>query len=161
MSAPPSSVAAIADGVFQRRGSLRTVDLSDVGWLKAAADASARKRARLCLHSDNADPVHEMLIVLRQDSRVPPHFHPRKEESMLILEGAANAVFFNDAGDVTRRLTLAPPGVPDASYFYRIQKNVIHTLDVQTPYFVFHETAAGPFDAEATVVPVWAQRAAE
>src|SRR6266851_9556628 len=63
----------------------------DVAFVKAAAAANPRGRARLCTHRGTDDALHEMLIVHRRDVYVRPHAHIGKNESFLALGGDAVA----------------------------------------------------------------------
>jgi cupin fold WbuC family metalloprotein len=118
------------------------------------AAASPRRRARLCLHRAESDPVHEMLIALNADGYVRPHKHLGRGESFHVVEGAADVVLFDDAGRVVERVRLAAEG--DAVRVYRLNDSRFHTVLVRTPIFVVHETTAGPFERGDTVFASWA-----
>ena len=62
--------------------------------LKWSAEESPLRRSRICLHSDNSDQVHEMVIAFCRDSYVQPHRHTGKSESFHIIEGRLQVVFF-------------------------------------------------------------------
>lgn len=122
--------------------------------VKELAEASERRRARLCLHRAESDPVHEMLIALRADGYVRPHKHLGRGESFHVVEGAADVVLFDDAGRVVERVRLTVDG--DGARLYRLNESRFHTVLVRTPVFVVHETTAGPFDRTDTVFASWA-----
>ena len=66
----------------------------DIKHLKELAAKNRRKRIRLCTHASIKDNLHEMFIVLGRDSYIIPHKHVGKVESMSILEGEVDLVFF-------------------------------------------------------------------
>jgi cupin fold WbuC family metalloprotein len=122
--------------------------------VKELAEASERRRARLCLHRAESDPVHEMLIALRVDGYVRPHKHVGRGESFHVVEGAADVVLFDDVGRVVERVRMAAEG--DGARIYRLNESRFHTVLVRTPVVVVHETTAGPFDRGDTVFASWA-----
>lgn len=122
--------------------------------LKNAADRSPLKRARLCLHRDGTELVHEMLIVLAGSVYIRPHRHLNKPESFHLLEGDVSAVFFDDDGAPSREVRLGR-GL-DQPFIYRVTHPVYHTQWVWSDYVVFYECTRGPFLKEETEYASWA-----
>ena len=137
---------------------MKTIDDSDIEFLKSAASKTPRKRARLCLHNNVQDPVHEMVIVHHQDSYVRPHMHKKKEESLQILEGSAKALFFNPKGGIKNILNMSCRDISESNlpYFYRIPSKMIHSLLIKSEWLIFHEVTAGPFNTDDLDFPGWA-----
>ena len=127
----------------------------DVELLKARAAANPRRRIRICAHPDVDDPLHEMLIVHARGVYVRPHRHPSKSESMHVIEGAADVVFFDDEGRITQRVPVGAPASGSA-FYYRLRDPVYHSLVVRSEYFVFHEVTNGPFRRDDTEFAPWA-----
>jgi len=127
---------------------------ADVDFLKSAALKNPRERIRLCGHRDKSDSVHEMVIVHTRGTYVRPHKHLGKSESFHVIEGNADVVIFNDSGSV---LDVVPTGPREAdrNFFYRLSEPLFHTLLIDSPFFVFHETTRGPFVREETVFAPW------
>jgi cupin fold WbuC family metalloprotein len=143
-----------SSNVFVLTDSPDVVDSGIIDELKRAADASPLKRARLCLHRANEDPVHEMLIVLAGDVYIRPHRHLGKPESFHLLEGEVSALFFNDEGEPEREERLGRgPGRP---FIYRVTHPVYHTQLVWSEHVVFYECTRGPFRKEETEFASWA-----
>lgn len=144
--------------VFYRTGDLKIIDNRDIEFLKSAASKTPRKRARLCLHNNIDDPVHEMLIIHHHEAYVRPHRHKKKEESLQILEGAAQALFFDPAGNIKNVLDMSCRGTSGSNlpYFYRISPMTMHSLLIKSEWLVFHEVVAGPFDPDDADFPEWA-----
>lgn len=149
-------------GVFYARTALRLVSAQDIAWLKQRALQTPQKRARICLHRDPQDTVQEMVIAVHRDSYIAPHFHPSKEESFHVIEGRARAVFFSATGSVDRIVALAPSGTCTVEggecCYYRIAKQSIHGLRIESEWLVFHEAAQGPFTSDSNAVPDWVPR---
>ncbi len=123
--------------------------------LKKAASQAPLRRSRICLHPDNNDKVHEMVIAFCRDSYIPPHRHTGKSESFHIIEGALQVIFFDDAGSVVSRLNMAPPG-NGQPFFYRLNSNQYHTAIMLGDFVIIHETTTGPFIKEQSEFAPWA-----
>lgn len=127
----------------------QTDDIVEIGpdWLarlKAAADTSPMRRARVCLHRAAQDAVHEMIIALCQDVLFRPHRHPGKTESFHLIEGALDLVIFDEAGTPLRTVQMGTVG-SGKTFCYRLNASLYHALLPRTPHVVFHETTSGPF----------------
>lgn len=128
---------------------------ADIEILKQQALANPRHRIRICAHPDPADRLHEMLIVHAQDAYVRPHKHLNKSESVHIIEGEVDVVFFDDAGAVTEVVRLGDYR-SSRKFYYRVRIALFHTLLIHSPVLVFHEVTNGPFRREDTVFAPWA-----
>ena len=126
----------------------------DIAELKELAKDNSRKRIRLCTHRDVSDRIHEMLIVHEQGTYVRPHKHMNRGESLSVLEGSADAVFFDELGTITEVLALGDYA-SGACWYYRMDDPAYHTLLIHSPQFVFHEVTSGPFAPAGTVFAPW------
>ncbi len=124
--------------------------------LKQLALASPRRRARLCLHRNQAELPHEMVIVFHKDSYMPPHRHPPgKTESYHVIEGRMLVHLFDDDGSLLRTLRLGH-GTGD-SVMYRLSGSRWHMPVALSEWLVYHEVYSGPFEKSADVeFPAWA-----
>jgi cupin fold WbuC family metalloprotein len=127
----------------------------DMAFLKSQALRNARKRIRICAHRDAEDVMQEMFIVHARGCFVRPHKHINKPESLFVLEGEATAVFFDEAGEVTRSFMLGGKG-ENTNRYYRLETDTYHMLIINSDFFVFHEVTMGPFRNDDTVFPQWA-----
>ncbi len=132
-----------------------TLSAADLAFLKEKAAAIPRGRIRLCAHGRDDERLHEMFILLTRRTYIRPHRHLGKAESLHVLEGEADAVFFDDGGAVTRVVPLGPYG-SGRTFYYRIASPEYHTLLLATPHLLFHEATLGPFRREETSFPDWA-----
>jgi cupin fold WbuC family metalloprotein len=140
--------------VFYVAGALPVLDRADVDALKAVVDRSTFKRTRICVHEGTDDPLQEMFIVQLRATYIRPHKHLDKVESLLVLEGEADAVFFDDGGEIQQVVPLGPYQSP-RRFFYRIGSAIYHSLLIHTATFVFKEATLGPFDKARTVFAPW------
>lgn len=143
------------DEVLTATGPLVGVNAQDLSAVKAMAAASPRLRARICAHPGVEDRIHEMLICHARGVYVPPHRHHGKSESLHVIEGACDVVFFDDAGAVTEVIRMAAPG-SGALFYLRINSSAYHCMVPRAEFFVFHETTSGPFRREDNEQAPWA-----
>lgn len=131
------------------------VSRHDIAVLEARVEEATFKRTRLCMHRGPEDRLQEMFIVQSPRTYIRPHKHLDKAESLLVLDGAADAVFFDETGVITSVVALGDyrSGRP---FFYRIGEAVYHSLLIRTEPFVFKEATHGPFDKTRTVFAPWA-----
>lgn len=140
--------------VWYASGLLGTFGAVEIAFLKERAASSPRMRARICAHETVDSPLHEMLIAHHRTCYVRPHRHPSKAESLLVVEGNATAVFFDDAGSVQSTLELA--AAPAGTFSYRTAPGVWHGLLIRSEWLLFVEHSSGPFDAKSSEFPQWA-----
>ncbi len=157
----PSYVASRALGlrkesaeVYYASGTVARVDADVISFLRKEAAVAPRRRCRLCLHATPEARQQEMLIVMHRDSFVPPHKHAGKDETLLVLEGEAQAPIFGEDGEVLDVLALGPQS-SGRTFFYHMPEGVYHGLAIETEWFVYVETTLGPFRRDATIVPRW------
>jgi cupin fold WbuC family metalloprotein len=128
--------------------------------LKRAASTDPLGRARVCLHRENNDAVHQMIIAHHRRSYTHPHRHRSKSESFHVLEGRLAVVLFDDEGRVTRRILLSPPGSGEPAV-YRLSASLWHTVVPLTDHVVFHEITSGPFVRGSGEAASWAPEEAD
>lgn len=132
-----------------------TAGAGEVALLKRLAPSTARKRCRLCAHPAPDATQQEMLIVMRGDSYVRPHRHRDKSETLTVLEGAADALIFDEAGTVIEVIHMAPYA-EGGRFFYRMPAGLFHGLVFRSNWLVYLETTCGPFDPAASEAAPWA-----
>ena len=136
-------------------GGVVKLSARDVADVVARARRSPRKRARLCAHPTPADSMHEMVICLARGTYVRPHRHAGKSESFHVIEGELDVVLFDDSGSIADVIELGPYQ-SGKTFFYRLMVPAFHTVLVNTPHVLFHETTNGPFDPATTEFAAWA-----
>jgi cupin fold WbuC family metalloprotein len=146
--------------VFRNVGPLIEVDEATIAMLVAAAGDEPRRRARLNLHNNDDDLLHEMIIAFRKDSLNLPHRHVGKSESMHVMRGRVDIVVFDDEGAEIRRIRLYGPEFKVGEHrpsVFRMSAPLWHTVIPLDEVVVVHETTNGPFRAGKNMeVPPWA-----
>lgn len=132
---------------------IRTVDGVFIEELKRRAEASPRKRFRLCMHRDAGDATQEMVICVQGGSYFRPHKHPPgRSESYHIIEGQMDVHFFDDEGRETGQVSLAAAGQA-RPFLYRMSDSIYHFVRPRSPWVVYHEILTGPWSPEEVVLP--------
>jgi len=145
----------INEEVFVARDPIVRFGDEEIAFLKRQAQASPRRRARICAHKTNADALHEMVIAIAADSYIHPHRHVGKSESFHIVEGEVDVVVFDDAGEISEVIRLGAPA-SGRSFYYRLSESAFHTLLIRTDFLIVHEVTNGPFDRDRTVLAPFA-----
>lgn len=140
--------------VFRNEDDLIVVDESWIERVKQSAKGEPLRRARLNLHRSEDDQVQEMLIAFCRDSLNSPHRHFAKSESLHAIEGRALILFFDDTGEVKRRIKIGGPG-SGLPPLYRLCSPDWHTVIPLDDMVVIHEVTTGPFRRERDILPAW------
>lgn len=145
--------------VFRNVGPLIEVDDAMIEMLVEASGSEPKRRARLNLHNNDDDLLHEMIIAFRKDSLNMPHRHVGKSESMHIMRGRVDVVIFDDDGNAKRRVRLGSPRewTPKMPSVFRMAAPLWHTVIPVDDIVIVHETTNGPFQPGRNMeVPLWA-----
>jgi len=76
--------------------------------LTEQAKASPRLRMNMDLRNSADDKSQRMLNALEPGTPLPIHRHMKSSETVVCLRGHLREVFYNDAGEVTEVIDLAP-----------------------------------------------------
>ena len=136
---------------FTNDKELNFINKSHIEFLKSKVKKTKKKRARICLHKDIKDNLHEMIIILSKETYIRPHKHLNKVESLHVIEGSADVIFFNDYGKIINCVRLSKK----KNFFYRLSNSKYHTFKIKTKNFIFHETTEGPLIKNRTVYAKW------
>ena len=139
-------LARVNDDVYIATEPIVRFDQWAVNFVREQALRSPLGRARICAHRGHEDPVHEMLIGISDASYVRPHRHEGKSESFHLVDGEVDVVILSDAGAIEDVITLGK----QASFYYRLDTPRYHTLLLDSPVLIIHETTKGPFDRQHT-----------
>ena len=110
------------------------------------ARMSPRRRMILPLHKTHQANPQRMLNCLQPDSYIRPHrhLHPPKTETVLLIQGILQAIFFTDTGKLASTHVLEAGG---SDFGIDTEPGVFHTFIALAPDTVFLEIKPGPYDA--------------
>lgn len=129
-------------GVFAVQEEPMVLSRDHIQALLFEAEKTGKKRARLLLHKNVDDSLHEMIIALPKDSFDRPHINFKSGKSFLALHGAFAVVSFSEKGDMN------PPKILSAdsgNIMVRFNSPTWHTIVPISGPCVFLETIIGPF----------------
>lgn len=130
---------------------LMGVDRKMIDELRRVA-VTEKKNARLCVHISPDDDLHNMIICQCKGTYIRPHKHATKSEGIHLIEGTLTSVVFNDAGNVLKKINMAPNTV----FAVRTEKNYYHTYIPTSEYVIYHESKPGPFiRAGDSIIAPW------
>lgn len=121
--------------------------------LKEKALKAGVKKARICAHPSIEATLHEMFIYHAKEAYVRPHKHINKIESFTVMEGEADAIFYDEQGAITRIIPLGKS--KERAIYYRLSTPTYHSLVIRSDYILFYEATQGPFKREDTLFSEW------
>ncbi len=149
-----SRIKTVNDAVYQAEDKIVGFTNLDIAFLKDKLVHTGLKRIRICAHKNTEDTLQEMIIAFARGSYIRPSKHLGKEESIHVLEGTANFVFFNPNGKIIQVVPIGDPSTGLQEYV-RTPVEVFHTVLITSDFFVVQETTQGPFKREDTVFADW------
>ena len=129
----------------------------NINELISKAKIAPRNRVRFCSHPSSDEKVHEMFIVHPKGAYVRPHKHLNKPESILIIEGEADYVIFDNEGNIKEKISMGSYQ-SDRPFYQSTREDVFHSLVIHSEWLVFLEVTQGPFKKEDTVFAEWSPR---
>ena len=145
----------VSEEVFYLSGDVVSLNQKQLVDLEAISAKAPRVRGRICTHADANDILHEMFIVHYKDTYVRPHSHTNKAESLHVISGEADVIFFDSEGKTLKVIELGDYS-SGKNFYYRITPNITHCLIIKSKVFIFHESTLGPFAPTDTLFPAWA-----
>ena len=110
--------------------------------LTAQAKASPRLRMNMDLRNSSEDQSQRMLNAIEPGSVMPIHRHRSSTETVVILRGKIQWVFYDDNGKETERVTLDANGWPR---MLNVERDRWHSLVCLESGSVLFECKDGPY----------------
>lgn len=129
----------------------------DLNILNINAKKSLFMKSRFCCHKNIKDPLHEMIIYHKKGYYVRPHRHAHSSESIHVIRGKVDILLFKNNGDILDIIKMGDLR-SERIFYYRIKKNVYHSLSIKSPELIFHETTLGPFKKKNTIFARWSPK---
>lgn len=150
----------ITTEVYQAKDKIVHLSADAFDFLGTAIHKSPRKRSRICTHRNVNERLHEMFVIYNNETYVRPNKHLGKDESVYVLKGRADFLFFDDHGEVTQVVRMGESG-SGLAYYCRVPADVWHTILIRSPEIVLFEATPGPFNPAETVYADWAPAESE
>lgn len=119
------------------------IDTALLDTLSAQAKASPRLRMNLDLRNSPEDSSQRMLNALEPGTVLPIHRHLRSSETVVILRGRIQWIFYDDAGSETERVTLDADG---PLRMLVVEQGRWHSLLCLDPGSVLFESKDGKYE---------------
>ncbi len=110
--------------------------------VSAQAKASPRLRMNYNFHQSLEDKCHRMLNAVEPGTVVPIHRHHDSSETVVILRGKIQWVFYDENGNETERVVLDADGDPR---MLNVEKDRWHSLVCLESGSVLYESKDGPY----------------
>jgi cupin fold WbuC family metalloprotein len=140
---------------YQAMDAIVHVSQAELRFLAEAIHRSPRNRTRICAHKSVAERLHEMFVIYGKETYVRPNRHFGKDESVFVLEGRADFVFFDEQGEITQVVHMGDPS-SGLAYYCRVPVGVYHTVLIRSDKIQLFEATPGPFDPSDTAYADWA-----
>ena len=144
----------VSEEVYHANTDVFDVGHQDIGRLIQLSERTKRRRVRFCAHRSRGEKVHQMFIVLPTEAYVRPHKHIGKAESIVVLQGEADYVVFNDTGSVADIVRMGEYS-SQFPFYHTIGPGKYHTILIRTKWLVFLEITQGPFLEKDTIPAEW------
>ena len=107
-----------------------TIDKNLIDRLFAEAEKSPRLRMNYDLRDSELDGSQRMLNALLPKTQLPIHRHNKTSETVVVICGSMDEIFYEENGKETERIHLEPA---QANYGCQIPKGVWHSIEVFEP----------------------------
>ena len=107
-----------------------TINKELIGRLLAEAAASPRLRMNYDLRNSAEDGSQRMFNALMPGTRLPIHRHTKSSESVVVICGAMDEIFYDESGNETERIHLGPT---KGNFGCQIPMGVWHSVEVFEP----------------------------
>lgn len=94
------------------------------------AGTNTRLRTNLDLRNSDTDSSQRMLNALLPGTKVPVHRHLRTSETVVVLKGRLDEVYYDDNGNETERIEL---GADTGNTGVQVPAGCWHTIEVHEP----------------------------
>ena len=110
--------------------------------LSAQAKANHRLRQAMDLRNSPEDLSQRMLNALEPGTAMPIHRHHASSESVVVLRGKIEWIFYDNEGNETERVTLDANGEPR---MLNVERDRWHSLVCLKSGSVLYESKDGPY----------------
>ena len=139
------------------RDNITKIKKKDLNQLLINSKLNKNNKSRFCFHKSKSSQIHEMVIYHKKNYFVRPHKHIKKTESLHVIKGEADIIFFKNNGDILDIIKMGDY-LSNKIYYYKMNIQIYHTLIIKSAYLIFHEVTTGPFKKNQTVFAPWAPK---
>ena len=124
------------------------IDKELLNSLTEKAIASERLRMNLDLRTSTEDSSQRMLNALEPDTVLPIHRHRFSSETVVMVRGSLEEIFYNDNGEITDTILMQTDGECPALQIPAGQWHTVRVLEPGTVIFEAKDGAYAPLGEE-------------
>ncbi len=143
----------LTDRSFVADASIVSVGRNEIDFLKAEMQRANIDGIRLTLTPDPESLLREAIQIRGRHRYVRPH-RSAHDQSIHILEGSADVVFFDDHGSVLKSIPVGSIG-SGRDFYVRLPARTFHFVLVHSDILVTHDVKAAPPDDDEGQNPAW------
>ena len=128
------TVFALFKKCMEMNCNVTIIDNALIGAIRLKAQASDRLRMHFDLRNTEEDHSQRMLNVMEPGTRHRIHRHLKSSETVVLLRGRMDEVFYDDQGNETERIHL---GGDSGVYGVNIPQGQWHSIEVYEPTVIF------------------------
>lgn len=136
--------------VFYARETPVVLGMQLIMLMKELAEFRGLPVFRVCLHENDDEGIHEMLMVHTRPVHVGPLKQDKTSLSYHMLDGVADISLYDDTGVCNRTIRIDNNG-NFCGRFVRLKANVFRSIQTISQHSIFLEVASGPFADNETV----------
>lgn len=135
-----------APNVFHCKENIKIISENEIQEIKDLSKL-INNTTRICLHPSVEDKVHISVICTSREFENRKHFHPKKCEFIIPIQGKAELNFFGEGTEIVSSILLEG----EKTNIVKVPQGAIHNFSVKTDIFVFWEICEGPFSSNSTI----------
>lgn len=136
--------------VFYARETPTVLGMQLIMLMKGLAEFRGLPVFRICLHQNDVEGIHEMLMVHTRPVHIGPLKQDKTSLSYHMLDGVADISLYDSVGTCNRTIRV-DSGDSFCGRFVRLKANVFRSIHTLSRHSIFLEVASGPFADNETI----------
>ena len=137
--------------VYYTKNELSLIKFHQVKMLMELAKIHSLPLIRICLHNNDRDNIHEMIMVHTRPHFVGPLKQNRNESlSYHAIDGFGEIILYSKNGEIEKKVEIDSSN-KRGFRFCRLRANQIRSIESKSDYFIFLEVCSGSFKDSDTI----------
>jgi cupin fold WbuC family metalloprotein len=142
------------DRVYYAKQTPSAISKNNLIVLKNIARFKGLSMCRVCMHTNDNETIHEMLMIHTKPHYTKPHYTKSLKQHKIslsyhVIEGFAELNIYGDNQVLKQQIVIGDK--EDQIKFIRLDADKFRSLESKSDYFIFLEVANGPFKDSDTV----------
>ena len=135
------------DRVYYSKSMPSIISKNNIILLKDIAKHKGLDACRICMHTNNEENIHEMLMIHTKPQVIKPHKQNKTSLSYHIIKGFGEVKLYNNNGYLQQKILISDSG----QQHIRLDANIFRSIESKSECFIFLDVASGPFKDEDTI----------